>query len=109
MFKKFDLTNMVFGIGAAIVILGALFKLEHWPGGSTLLKIGMITEALLFTYSAFEKSEKTIPLEPQYIDLGDTFLVKQAQERYVNKINQATNNISSMNEVYSSVLKAIKN
>ena len=46
---------MLYGIGAAIVILGALFKIQHWEGGSLLLTIGMVTEAVVFTYSAFDK------------------------------------------------------
>ena len=57
MLKNLSLTNMLYGIGAAIVILGALFKIQHWEGGSLLLTIGMVTEAIVFTYSAFEKKE----------------------------------------------------
>lgn len=46
--------NMVYGIGASVVIVGALFKILHWPGGSLLLMIGLLTEALIFFISAFE-------------------------------------------------------
>jgi hypothetical protein len=46
---------MVYGLGAAIVIVGALFKIQHWPFGSQILTLGMIVEAGVFTYSAFEK------------------------------------------------------
>ena len=53
--KKITLTNFIYGIGAAIVIIGALFKIQHWPYGGLILTIGMIVEALVFTYSAFEK------------------------------------------------------
>ena len=41
----------VYGIGAAIVIMGALFKIMHWPGASPMLLIGLSTEALIFTLS----------------------------------------------------------
>lgn len=44
----------LYGIGAAVVILGALFKLMHWPGASAMLIIGLGTEALIFFASAFE-------------------------------------------------------
>ena len=47
-------TNMVYGFGAAIVILGALFKIQHWPFGSEILTLGMVVEALVFGYSALE-------------------------------------------------------
>ena len=40
--------NMVYGLGAAVVILGALFKIAHFPGGTTVLTIGMVVEALVF-------------------------------------------------------------
>ena len=43
--------NMVYGLGAAVVIIGALFKIMHWPFGNTMLIIGLITEALVFALS----------------------------------------------------------
>jgi gliding motility-associated protein GldL len=43
-----------YSIGAAIVILGALFKLQHWPAGGMMLTIGMSCESLIFFLSAFE-------------------------------------------------------
>ena len=52
---KITITNMVYGLGAAIVIVGALFKIQHWPFASAILTAGMIVEALVFTWSAFEK------------------------------------------------------
>jgi gliding motility-associated protein GldL len=44
----------LYGIGAAIVIVGALFKIEHWPMASALLIVGLSTEAVIFFFSAFE-------------------------------------------------------
>jgi gliding motility-associated protein GldL len=43
-----------YSIGASVVILGALFKLQHWPAGGTMLTIGMSCESLIFFLSAFE-------------------------------------------------------
>ena len=45
----------LYGFGAAIVILGALFKLMDWPGAGAMLTIGLSTEAIIFFFSAFEK------------------------------------------------------
>lgn len=45
---------MAYGLGAAIVILGALFKILHWPYANEMLMLGMGTEAVIFTISAFE-------------------------------------------------------
>ncbi|MBO4602630.1 MAG: gliding motility protein GldL [Salinivirgaceae bacterium] len=44
----------VYGWGASIVLVGALFKIQHYPGASIMLIIGLLTEALIFFFSAFE-------------------------------------------------------
>ena len=54
---KRTVTNMVYGFGASLVILGALFKIQHWPGGSEILTLGMVVEALVFGYSALERQQ----------------------------------------------------
>ena len=46
--------NYAYSMGASVVLLGALFKLQHWTGGTTMLTIGMTCEALIFFLSAFE-------------------------------------------------------
>ena len=43
-----------YGLGAAVVIVGALFKIMHWPGANEMLILGMGTEAIIFCISAFE-------------------------------------------------------
>jgi hypothetical protein len=52
-FKSF--MGKAYGIGAAVVIVGALFKITHWKGADLMLTIGLLTEAAIFTISAFEK------------------------------------------------------
>ncbi|WP_298760678.1 gliding motility protein GldL [uncultured Psychroserpens sp.] len=64
------LTNMVYGLGAAIVIVGALFKIQHWPFGSEILTVGMIVEALVFTYSAFERQQSELDWSLVYPELA---------------------------------------
>lgn len=51
---------MAYGLGASVVIIGALFKILHWDFGSELLAIGLITEAIIFAISAFE------PVDDEY-------------------------------------------
>ncbi len=46
--------GILYGVGAAIVIIGALFKILHWPFATELLIVGMGTEAVIFFVSAFE-------------------------------------------------------
>ena len=67
---KMTITNMVYGLGAAIVIVGALFKIQHWPYGSEILTLGMIVEALVFTYSAFEKQQADLDWSLVYPELA---------------------------------------
>ena len=50
--------NFAYGMGAAVVIVGALFKLQHWPGAGPMLVIGLLTEALIFGLSAFDAPDK---------------------------------------------------
>jgi hypothetical protein len=44
----------VYGFGASIVLIGALFKIIHFPGANLMLTIGLVTEAIIFFFSAFE-------------------------------------------------------
>jgi gliding motility-associated protein GldL len=44
----------LYGWGAAIVIIGALFKIQHYPGAGPMLVLGLGTEAVIFFFSAFE-------------------------------------------------------
>jgi len=46
--------KFVYGFGGAIVILGAMFKITHWPGATEMLVAGLTTEALIFIISSFE-------------------------------------------------------
>lgn len=47
--------NYAYSWGAAVVILGALFKLTHLPGANLMLYLGMGTEAIVFFLSAFDR------------------------------------------------------
>lgn len=40
--------NLIIGVGASIVLIGALFKIQSWPGASEMLMVGLLTEAGLF-------------------------------------------------------------
>ena len=44
----------IYGLGAAVVIVGAMFKLNGWAGATEMLILGLGTEALIFAFSAFE-------------------------------------------------------
>ncbi len=52
-FKNF--MAKLYGIGAAVVITGAMFKIMNWEGANIMLVLGLSTEAVIFMFSAFEK------------------------------------------------------
>ncbi|MGY8933449.1 MAG: type IX secretion system motor protein PorL/GldL [Flavobacteriales bacterium] len=66
--------NMAYGLGASIVIIGALFKILHWElgplNGGILLAVGLITEALIFAFSAFEPVEDDLDWSLVYPELA---------------------------------------
>jgi gliding motility-associated protein GldL len=64
------LFNYAYGIGASIVILGALFKIQHWPYGSEMLTIGMVVEAIVFFVSAFDSVEEDLDWTLIYPELA---------------------------------------
>ncbi|MGI9545136.1 MAG: gliding motility protein GldL [Cyclobacteriaceae bacterium] len=63
----------IYGIGAAVVILGALFKINHYPGADLMLLIGLSTEAVIFFFSAFEPSHAEPDWAKVYPELADDF------------------------------------
>ncbi len=78
------LFNMAYGIGASVVIIGALFKLTHYSigplTGGLMLTIGLVTEALIFFISAFEPVEDDLDWSKVYPELaGGTAKDKEAR------------------------------
>lgn len=63
----------IYGIGAAIVIVGAMFKILHLPGSGAMLGIGLTTEAVIFFLSAFEPMHKDPDWSKVYPELADDF------------------------------------
>lgn len=51
-------TGVAYSLGASVVIVGALFKIMHWPGAGVMLTVGMATEAILFAIGIFDKPHK---------------------------------------------------
>ena len=51
-FRRF--MSVAYGLGASVVILGALFKINHYAGANEMLLMGMMTEAIIFALSALQ-------------------------------------------------------
>ncbi|TXD47612.1 gliding motility protein GldL [Polaribacter sp. IC073] len=67
--------NFVYGMGAAVVIIGALFKIQHFSigplTGGVMLTIGLVVEALVFAISAFDAPEDDLDWAKVYPELAD--------------------------------------
>lgn len=62
--------NFVYGMGAAVVIVGAMFKIMHWPGANEMLIIGLSTEAVIFAISAFDPPAEDLDWTLVYPELA---------------------------------------
>ncbi len=60
----------LYGLGAAVVIVGALFKITHWPGATMMLTVGLLTEAFIFFFSAFEPVHEELDWTIVYPELA---------------------------------------
>lgn len=73
--KKF--MSKLYGFGAAIVIVGAMFKIQHWPYAGLMLVVGLSMEAVIFIFSAFEPIHEDPNWELVYpelaLDLNEDF------------------------------------
>ena len=69
--KKFkNFMAKLYGWGAAIVIVGALFKIQHWPASGFFLVLGLGTEAVIFFFSAFEPPHEDVDWSLVYPELA---------------------------------------
>lgn len=75
----------VYGIGAAVVIVGALFKILHWSGANEMLTIGLLVEAAIFFLSAFEPHENELDWSKVYPELSEEYDGPMAAPRIANK------------------------
>jgi hypothetical protein len=112
--------NMAYGLGAAVVIIGALMKIIHKDlgplSGNTLLTIGLVTEALIFALSAFDTPDEEYKWEKVYPGLiGDESVVQPNQDvkapavlqkKYNEQISKATDQMKSLNDLYKSQLES---
>jgi len=63
-------TAKLYGFGASIVIIGALFKIQHWPGAGIALASGLIIESIIFFFSAFEPLHEELDWTLVYPELA---------------------------------------
>ena len=116
--KKF--MNMAYGLGAAIVIIGALFKITHFElgplNGNVMLTLGLVTEAIIFAISAFEPVDDDLDWSLVYPELaGGATSTKQkdqpkdAEGLLSKKLDELLKDAKIDAELMSSLGESIKN
>jgi len=74
--------NFLYSIGASVVLLGALFKLQHWPYANIILPLGMLTEVVIFFFSAFEPSVEIPDWSKVYPQLKEAYTEEDVDFSY---------------------------
>lgn len=112
--------NFAYGMGAAIVILGALFKITHLElgpiTGNLMLTIGLVTEAIIFALSAFEPVDNELDWSLVYPELAggeakkkDAKKPEDAQGLLSQKLDAMLKEAKIDGELMSSLGSSIKN
>lgn len=65
--------NNIVSWGATVVIVGLLFKIQHWPYGGTFISIGLSAEAVLFFLLGFQRDDKEIDWRRAYPELDEDY------------------------------------
>ncbi|QLE00633.1 gliding motility protein GldL [Galbibacter sp. BG1] len=116
------LFNMAYGLGASVVIIGALFKILHWEfgpiNGGLLLAIGLITEAVIFAISAFEPVDDDLDWTLVYPELAggatvtrkqNALEVKEAEGQLSKKLDDMLKEAKIDSALMSSLGDSIRN
>jgi gliding motility-associated protein GldL len=70
--KPFGIGNII-SIGATVVIIGLLFKIQHWKFASEFITVGLGTEAILFFILGLQREEKEVDWVRVYPELNEDF------------------------------------
>jgi gliding motility-associated protein GldL len=111
--------NFAYGMGAAVVIVGALFKIIHFEigplTGNVMLTIGLVTEAIIFALSAFEPVDQELDWSLVYPELAGgnakskTAIKEDAQGLLSQKLDTMLKEAKVDGELMSSLGNSIRN
>ncbi|HRH66445.1 MAG TPA: gliding motility protein GldL [Bacteroidia bacterium] len=88
----------LYGWGASIVIIGALFKIQHWPFSGFFLVLGLGTEAVIFFFSAFEPPHEDVDwslVYPELAGMDDDAHGKKEKKKKTDPIAQQLDKLMS--------------
>jgi gliding motility-associated protein GldL len=111
---KKKLFNIAYNVGASIVILGALFKLNHisygWFNGTNVLAVGLIAEALIFFFSAFESLEDDLDWSKVYPELATEGLSSEKDRKNAGAdgmLSQKLDNLLQEAKIDASLMESL--
>jgi len=111
-YKK--IMNFVYGMGAAVVIIGALFKIQHisfgFLTGGLMLTLGLVTEALVFAISAFDPPEEDLDWSKVYPELADGTLSSEKETTKLGAdgmLSQKLDNLLQEAKIDSSLMESL--
>jgi len=101
------LMGYVYGWGAAVVLMGALFKLQHWDYSGPMLVVGLMTEAFIFFISAFEPPMEHPDWAKVYPELRDDYELVEPEEEIQSNLKNSFETMLSSTNITPEVLAKI--
>jgi len=101
------LMGYVYGWGASLVLIGALFKLQHWNHSGIMLTIGLLTEAFIFFLSAFEPPLEQPDWTRVYPELHDDYELLEATEDFQANMKKSLDGILNSTNITPELLSKI--
>ena len=103
--------NFVYGMGAAVVIIGALFKIQHITlgpiTGGLMLTIGLLVEAGVFAVSAFDTPEEDFDWTKVYPELGQEGLVTNEKVEAEGMLSQKLDNLLQEAKIDAALMESL--
>jgi gliding motility-associated protein GldL len=103
--------NFVYGMGAAVVIIGALFKIQHITlgpiTGGLMLTIGLLVEAGVFAVSAFDTPEDDFDWTKVYPELGQDGLIADKKVGADGMLSQKLDNLLQEAKIDAALMESL--
>lgn len=99
----------IYGIGAAVVILGAMFKILDWQFANIMIGVGLTTEAIIFFLSSFEPRQEDMDWSKIYPELADGAPKKSKGDDISGKLDDMLSKAKIGPELIDSLGKGMQN
>lgn len=103
--------NFVYGMGAAVVIIGALFKIQHisygFLTGGLMLTIGLVVEAIVFAISAFDTPEDDFDWTKVYPELSSEDYLSEEKIGADGMLSQKLDNLLQEAKIDSALMESL--